>query len=666
MRYPVAEKEDTVLDFHSTKVAYPYKWMENPNDIRTKNWTIEQNELTNSYLKKIGTKGKYLNYLTKIWDHPKMGIPIQVNGKFYFMYNNGLQNQSVLHVSESLNDEKKVVLDPNLLSDDGTVALKSTKFSKDGKFMAYALSEKGSDMEIIKVKDLEIGEDTKDHLDFCRLSSISWRKNCKSFYYTRYEARDSEHNEIQFNKVYLHIIGEDQIKDNVVYENKQNKDERFSCQVSYDKEYLIVYALKGCGETNNLHIKKEDKNQFTTLYENNGAYQEVLGNDGPIFYILTNNNASKNKIISLNVETMEEKIVIPESESLLNRAVLIQDKFVIVYQNHAQDKVFLFSKEGKKEREIYLEGISTILAMRGTRKDTQLFFGQTSFTKPATIHYYDFEKNKLVTHFTPKFPVSIDGVTCKQEFVESKDGTKVPVFIISKGDPKGKPTLLVGYGGFNISMMPYFSTFYFTFIQHGGTVVSSCLRGGGEYGTLWHKAGMRENKQNVFDDFISVAEHLKKKYCTKDQLAIMGGSNGGLLVAACVLQKPDLCGSVSCHVPVADMLRFHKFTGGKYWVPEYGNADVKEDFYFLYKYSPIHNVKPANYPAMYITSADKDDRVVSSHAKQFTALLQKNQQAEEPILLRVETKAGHGQGKPTKMKINEAAEELSFLFENLG
>ncbi|HXV13422.1 MAG TPA: prolyl oligopeptidase family serine peptidase [Candidatus Krumholzibacteria bacterium] len=676
--YPEAMKQDVVDNYHGTQVADPYRWLEDPDSKDTMDWVAKENELTRSYIDSYAKRDAIEQRLTKLWNYPKYGLPNKQGDRYFFSKNDGLQNQSVLYVQKSLDGEAKVVIDPNTLSADGTVALSGTNYTKDGTMMTYAVSASGSDWQEVKVRDIDSGKDNGDVLKWCRFSGIGWKKDKSGFWYNRFPAEGEvpEEDRSNYNKVYWHKLGTPQSEDVLVYEDKANKELGFSPYVTEDGDYLVLYVYHGTDPKNGIYYRKTDgTGDWVKLIEHGTAMFTPIDNIGTTWYFHTDLDASRGRVFTMDITKPAKenwKEIIPQKTEVIDNVTMVNNELVVAYLKDARHQLMIFSKEGKMRREIELPTIGTVGGVSGDREDTEMFFAFTSYTYPTTSFRYDFKTDKVEVFRKPEVDFDGSQFETKQVFYPSKDGTKIPMFITHKKGVKldgSNPTLLYGYGGFNISMTPTFSIGRVMWLENGGVYAVACLRGGNEYGEEWHQQGVLDRKQNVFDDFIAAGEYLiKEKYTQTKLLAINGGSNGGLLTAACMVQRPDLFGAVVCQVPVIDMLRYHKFTVGRYWVSDYGNAEENaKDFAYMIKYSPLHNVKPGyKSPPVLITSADTDDRVVPAHAKKFAATLQANDAGDNPILIRIETKAGHGAGKPTSKQIEEAADIYSFLFKTLN
>ncbi len=580
-------------------------------------------------------------------------------------------------MQERLDGEARVVIDPNALSTDGTIALTNQAFSKDGKFLAYGLSRGGSDWQEVKIRNLDTGQDYAETLQWCKFTGIAWTHDHNGFYYTRFPEPGSvaKQDENNFNRVYYHRLGTPQAQDPLVYERPDFKELGFAPIVTEDGKYLVLFVYHGTDPKNRLYYREvSSTGPFIKLLEEGDASYTPIDNDGAVFYFQTDLNAPRGRIIAIDLDRPERanwKELIPQQPDVLSFVAMVNDQFVAAYMHDAHHVLKVRDRAGKFVRDIALPTIGSISGLSGKRQDTEMFVQFTSFLFPPSTFRYDFKTSQMAIFREAGIKFDAAPYETQQIFYSSKDGARVPMFITHKkglahnGD---LPTLLYGYGGFNVSLTPYFSVSSLVWLENGGVLAIPNLRGGGEYGEDWHQAGILERKQNVFDDFIAAAEWLIANGYTNDKkIAINGGSNGGLLVAACLIQRPDLFGAAICQVPVIDMLRYHKFTVGRYWVSDYGDADKPEDFKFLYAYSPLHNVRPGvAYPPTLITTADTDDRVVPAHAKKFAATLQAAQAGDNPILIRIETKAGHGGGKPTTKQIEEAGDIYAFLFKIFG
>jgi prolyl oligopeptidase len=682
--YPEARRMDLVEDYHGTSVAAPYRWLEDDHADETKTWTAAQNTLTHGFLNSTGLTTPLAARLTELWDYEKFSAPSKRGGHYFFSKNDGLQNQSVLYVQEALDGEPRVLLDPNVLSDDGTTALSGGAISPNGKFLAYGLSVHGSDQQEFRIRKVNIGADFTEVIKWCKFSGIAWTKDGEGFYYNRFPEPGSVDDEDlnNYNRVYYHQLGTPQDKDLFIFGRDDAKELGFHPDTTEDGRYLVLTVYHGTDPRNGLYVMPLDDRglpeaeSFQRLIEPGQAMYNFVENDVDFMFVHTDRNAPRGRIIAIDTEAPAEKYwreLLPEHESrVISQVVMAGGRLVVNTMSHAANTLFTYALDGSDEKRVPIEGMGSIRGISGRKMAPEMFLTYTSFVQAPLIYRYDISTNELAVFRKPEVAFDSSKYETQQLFFRSKDGTTVPIFVTMKKGykPDGDtPVLLYGYGGFNINLTPYFSTSRLVFLDGGGIYALVNLRGGAEYGEDWHKAGMLENKQNVFDDFIGAAEHLMSAgYTRPERIAILGGSNGGLLVSACMLQRPELFAAVVPAVPVTDMLRYHKFTVGRYWVPEYGNAEENPDhFAFLYKYSPLHNVKDGvDYPPVMVTTADTDDRVVPAHARKFVAELQARAGKRNPSLIRIETNAGHGAGKPTSKRIEEAADMYAFIFHFLG
>ncbi|MGB8986267.1 MAG: prolyl oligopeptidase family serine peptidase [Candidatus Sulfotelmatobacter sp.] len=677
--YPKAKRVDQVDDYHGTRVADPYRWLEDTDSPDTLAWVQAENKLTFGYLEQIPYRKAIHERLTKLWNYERFGVPEQRGGRYFYQHNNGLQNQSVLLVADSLNAEPRILLDPNTLSADGTVALSGEAISDDGKLLAYGTAASGSDWMEWRVRDIDSGKDLSDLIKWVKFSGASWTKDDKGFYYSRYDEpkhdtamRDANY----FQKLYYHRLGTTQSEDQLIYERPDNKELGFNGAVTDDGHYLIITVWQGTSPKNRLYYKDltQPDSQVVKLLDNFDAQYEFVDNDGPVFWFKTDLDAPRSRLIAIDTRTPERgqwKTIIPESAETMQSVSVIDNEFLVEYLEDARSEVRVHDLEGKLLRSIDLPGIGTAEGFTGKRQDKETFYAFTSFTVPTTIYRYDPEKGTSSVFRQPKVDFDSSRYETKQVFYKSKDGTRIPMFLTYKKGMKldgQNRVLLYAYGGFDISLTPAFSVPDLVWLEMGGVYAQPNLRGGGEYGEEWHLAGTKLHKQNVFDDFIAAAEWLiANHYTTSSNLAIYGRSNGGLLIGACLTQRPDLYGATLPAVGVMDMLRFHKFTIGWAWTSDYGSSDDPEQFKALYAYSPLHNLKAGTkYPPTLITTADHDDRVVPGHSFKFAATMQADQAGPAPVLIRVETKAGHGAGKPISKQIEEIADSWSFVAHNLN
>lgn len=677
--YPPAPEGDVVDDYHGTKVADPYRSLENPDDPTTIAWVDAENALTRGVLDRP-ERAQIKARLTELYDYPKHGVPTKRGNRYFLSRNTGLQNQSVYYVQLGEKGEPRTLLDPNTMSTDGTVALSNVSPSRDGRLFGYALSKSGSDRQEIFVRDVETGRDLSDKLVWVKFSGISWTPDGKGFFYTRYPETGSvpAGDEHYFPRVFYHRLGEEQERDTMFFDKPPEKEIGQGGFASYDGKWLIVERNKGNKSevyVRSLRSSDSPKIAVFTGFEHSYDARNVVDDR---LYLWTDRDAPLGRIVAVDLAKIPADNknapfveIVPQGKDTIEPPYVINRKLIVRRLRNASSALEVRSLAGKLEREIELPGIGSVGGISGEVDQKEMFLSFSSYTMPPTNYRYDFDSGKLVLFSKNQMKLDPSLYETEQVWYPSKDGTKVSMFLVHKkglGKDGKRPVYLTAYGGFNISSTPGFSSTRYVFLEKGGVVAIPNLRGGGEYGEAWHKAGMREKKQNVFDDFIAAAEWLIASGWTKpEKLAIQGGSNGGLLVSAVALQRPDLYGAVVCQVPVADMLRYQKFTVGRYWIAEYGSAEVAADFPFLYKYSPYHNVRDGvSYPATLVTTADTDDRVAPGHGKKLAARLQSAQAGDEPILLRVETKAGHGAGKPTSKILDEQADIWTFVFWRLG
>jgi len=671
--YPPARKADQVDDYHGVKVADPYRWLEDLDSEETRKWVEAQNKLSFGFLESIPARASVKDRITKLLNYEKYGIPSKEGNRYFYTRNRGVQNQAVRFTVTSLESQPKMVLDPNTLSADGTVALSGMKVSPDGKLLAYSLSASGSDWQEWKVREVETNKDLSDHLKWVKFSDVSWTPDGKGFFYSRYDEPKGDTLKAvnYFQKVYFHKLGSSQSEDALVYERPDQKDWLFGGSVTDDGNYLIITVYQGTDVKTRAYYKdlrNKDAAVVKLLDDFDAAYYFV-GNEGSRFYFHTDFQSPRGNIIAIDTNNPARsnwKVVVPEAKETLQNVSFVNNRFILNYLKDAYTQVKIYETSGKLVNEVAFPGIGTAAGFAGKATDKETFYAFTGFTMPTTIYRYDMVTGKSTIFRQPKVDFNPADYETKQVFYKSKDGAKVPMFITHKKGLRldgNNPTYLYGYGGFNISLSPSFSVSNLVWMEMGGVYAQPNLRGGGEYGEDWHQAGMKLKKQNVFDDFIAAAEWLiENKYTSTPKLAIGGGSNGGLLVGAVMTQRPDLFGAALPAVGVMDMLRFQKFTIGWAWVSDYGSSENPEEFKALYAYSPLHNIKPGtSYPPTMITTADHDDRVWPGHSFKYAAALQAAQAGDAPILIRIETKAGHGAGKPTSKVIEEAADRWSFL-----
>ena len=677
LRYPVAPKDNTVDEYFGVKVADPFRPLENDTSAAIAAWVKAENAVTDAYMTKIPQRAKYLRRLKQVANYEKVYTPFEKNGKWYVYKNNGLQNQAVLYQMDKLGGEARVFLDPNKLSDDGTVALKSISFSHDGKYFAYVISRSGSDWEEIYVIDVKTQKLLDDHIVWAKFTNAEWCGD--GFYYSAYDAPEkgketSAKNEIQ--KVYYHKMGTSQSQDQLFYQNPANPLRFYGVEVNKE-ETMMFLTESGMDQGINLFVRdlRQPNSQFIQMTGDcSKTYSpvEIIGDD---IYMLTNAGAQKYRLMVANLKKpgyQDWKELVPEGDAVLEDVTFVGgDKMVLTYTKDNCSHAYLYNIKGDKLSEIKLPGVGSA-SFSGKRERKELFYSYTSYTVPTTIYQMDLASGKSCIYSQPKVNFKLSDYTSEMAFYTSKDGTRIPIFLTYKKGMKknGKnPVLMYGYGGFNVTYPPSFSAMRMPFLENGGIYAYVVLRGGGEYGEDWHLAGTKMQKQNVFDDFISAGEWLiSNKYTDKNHLAILGGSNGGLLVGACMTQRPDLFKVCIPEVGVMDMLRYHKFTIGWNWAPDYGtSADSKEMFEYLKGYSPLHNIKKGvHYPATLVTTADHDDRVVPAHSFKFAATLQECQGGNAPVLIRIDSKAGHGGGKPLSKQMEENADIYGFLMYEMG
>ena len=681
IEYPKTVRVDQVDELHGVKVADPYRWLE--ADIRQSPevaaWVEAQNKVTFAFLESIPERAAIRRRLTELWNFPRYSLPTKEGGKYFYLRNDGLQNQSVLYVAEGLDGQPRALIDPNAWSPDGTIALGEWAVSRDGRLLAYTRSEAGSDWSTFHVIEVATGKPLADELRWTKFSAPSWTADGKGFFYSRYPAPPpgaefqaaNDHNQLCY-----HRIGTAQSDDVVVYYRPEHPDWRYSGTVSDDGRYLVITI--GIGTDDRYRIAVRDLEEplaqavdLVTDFEHEYAF---VGNAGPELFFKTSYDAPRRRVIAIDLRRPQRehwREVIPQTDEVLADVSLVGNRLIARYLKDVLPLVRIHTLGGQVVREVQMPGVGSAVGFEGKADDAETFYAFVSFATPATIYRYNVVTGAQRLWRQPEVKFDPDRYTVSQVFYKSKDGTRVPMFIAHKKDlPRdgSRPALLYGYGGFNISLPPVFSVNRLVWMEMGGVYAQPNLRGGGEYGEAWHQAGVKLNKQNVFDDFIAAAEYLvAERYTKPEKLAIQGGSNGGLLVGAVMTQRPELFGACLPAVGVMDMLRFHKFTEGALWIDDYGSPDDPEQFRALYKYSPLHNLRPGVcYPATLVTTADTDDRVVPGHSFKFAARLQECQSCDKPVLIRISTRAGHGAGKPTSKRIEEAADELSFLVKTLG
>jgi prolyl oligopeptidase len=678
IKYPVTKKTDVTDNYHGKVVADPYRWLEDDNSTETKLWVALQNKVTFNYLNQIPFRKEIRNRLEELWNYPKYSAPAKEGSYYYFYKNDGLQNQAVLYRQKGLDGAPEVFMDPNTLSKEGIAALGNVSFSKSSKFCAYTVSKAGSDWSEGFIMETESKKLLSEKLEWLKFSGLSWLGD-EGFFYSRYPKPDEKtklSGQNQFHMVYYHKVGTSQADDILIFEDKENPLQYHFAGITEDQQFLFLGKSKGTSGVELLARKVSDGMHapFKLIFKGYDFEADLVDSEGDNLLVKTNKGAQNFKVVSIPFSNPEEtnwKTIIPEQKEVMQSAGTAGGSIFAGYLKDAASKIVQYDYAGNKQRDIQLPGIGTVGGFSGKKEEKELFYTFTSFTQPNTVFRFDVAEGKSELFRISEVKFNPDEYTTEQVFFTSKDGTKVPMFLSYKKGLKkdgNNPLLLYAYGGFNISVTPSFSISNLFFMEQGGIYASVNLRGGNEYGEDWHKAGMLEKKQNVFDDFIGAAEYLiKENYTSSAKLAIRGGSNGGLLVGACMTQRPELFKVALPAVGVMDMLRYQKFTVGFGWVVEYGSSDNAKDFDYLYKYSPLHNLKPGtSYPATMITTADHDDRVVPAHSFKFAATLQENHVGDNPVLIRIDVDAGHGAGKPTGKIIDEAADIWSFVMWNLG
>lgn len=676
-KYPASKKEDVSDDYHGQTVKDPYRWLEDNDSQACKDWIESQNKLSFSYLASLPSRAEFQKRLTELWDYDKFGVPEQRGSTYFYTKLSGLQNQPVLYFGKSpFADDARALLDPNKLSLDATTSLAGKCLSDDGKLLVYGMSAAGSDWSEWKARDVESGRDFPDELKWIKFTSCELAKDGKTVYYSRYpQPQNNLKDQNFFNKLYSHQLGTEQSQDKLLLENEKEKDWEFSPEISQDGRFLVVSISRNTNPENLVYVKDLSKAEspFLHLVDSWGSQFNFVDNEGTSFIFQSNHKAPRGRIIAIDLEKPQEenwRELHGQESEILRSVQAVGDKLLAHYLKDAHSQLKISDRAGKLTSEISLPAIGSVNAISGRKANKEAFYSFQSFTEPPSIYRIALEANSSKLIARPKLAFDPAQFECKQVFIASKDGTKIPVFIVSKKGlelaKKPLPTLLYAYGGFNIPLLPSFNPGVIAWLEKGGIYVQPCLRGGGEYGEEWHKAGMKENKQNVFDDFISTAEWLiEKGYASKDSLAVTGRSNGGLLIGAVMTQRPELFKAAIPEVGVLDMLRYHKFTIGHAWSGEYGSADDASAFKYLMSYSPLHNLKKGRaYPATLITTGDHDDRVFPAHSFKFAASLQDAQMPDAaPVMIRIESRAGHGAGKPTAKIIEEAADKYCFAWE---
>jgi prolyl oligopeptidase len=677
--YPTARRVDQVDDYFGTLVPDPYRWMEDVDSAELKTWVDAENELTQSYLAEVPSREAIENRLMELTNFERYTAPARRGSRYFYSYNSGLQNQNVLYWQEGLEGEAHVLLDPNMMSADGTVAISGVSITDDGRLAAYSIADAGSDWVKWHVRDVTTGNDLPDVVEWSKFSGASWLKDGSGFFYEGYDAPEAEALKAAnyFHKVFFHKLGTAQSEDKLIFDRPDDKELNVGAQVTDDGRYLLLYQSKGTSPNNELAVKdlSDPGAPIVKLISVADAVYSPIDNDGTTFWLLTTLDAPNGKVIAIDLNHPERehwKTVIPESRNKLSEVTIIDNTFIANYLADAQSVVELHTLDGALIERLALPAIGTASGFGGRREDTETFYQFSNFTTPGTTYRLDMKTRQSKLYRQPKLQFDPEQYETTQIFYTSKDGTRVPMFLSHKKGLRldgSAPTLLYAYGGFNIPLLPDFAPSRVLWMEMGGVYAQPSLRGGGEYGEAWHAAGTRLKKQTVFDDFIAAAEWLiASKYTSASRLAISGGSNGGLLVAACELQRPELYGAVHAAVGVMDMLRFDKFTIGWAWKEEYGSpSENAEEFAAIYKYSPLHNIRPGvSYPATLITTADHDDRVYPAHSFKYTAALQAAQTEANPILIRVETRAGHGGGTPLSKRLEAAVDQYAFFVRVLG
>ena len=674
--YPATRKDNTIDTYFGTEVSDPYRWLEDDMSEETAEWVTAQNEVTFGYLEQIPFRDRIRDRLKDLWNYSRMGTPYQKGGYYFYTYNDGLQNQDVIYKTTDIGEKGSLFLDPNTLSEDGTVALSTYSFSNDGKYMGYGIARAGSDWNEFFVKEVESGITLADHLEWIKFSDMAWYRD--GFFYSRYEEPVGESALSGINKnnrLYYHKAGTEQSDDKLIYEDTEHPDNMYYAQVTEDEKFLVISVMQTT-TGNGVFIAEPgaEKPKIRKMVDNFDHEYFLVGSSNGLLYFLTNLDAPMYRLIAVDPQKLEQENwieILPENPSQVLRSCgFAGGRIISLYEKDARSLVNIYSMDGELISELELPGIGTVAGLSSKLKSDEAFYAYTSFDTPTEVYRVDMKDLTSSLIFRPEVDFDTDAYVTQQVFFTSKDGTKVPMFIVHRKDqkPDGKrPTLLYGYGGFNITRTPAFSITNLIWLENGGVYALANIRGGGEYGESWHQAGTLQNKQNVFDDFIAAGEYLvENNYTSPERLAIFGGSNGGLLVGAVTNQRPDLFAVALPNVGVMDMLRFHKFTIGRYWVSDYGSSENEEQFHYLYGYSPLHNIREdIDYPAVLVTTGDHDDRVVPAHSFKYIATLQEKYKGNNPVLIRIETDAGHGAGKPVDKVIEEYADRWAFAFYNM-
>ena len=676
LQYPDAERLLQVDIYHGVEVADPYRWFEELDSAQTNEWVRAQNQLSQDYLESISIRKDINERITELWDYERYGIPGMRGGRYFYYHNDGLQNQSVLYTADSLDSEPQVLIDPNTFSDDGTISLAGTSVSPNARYIAYAVSDAGSDWKTWNIRDIETGKDLAEELRFIKFSGVSWTLDSSGFYYSRYaEGPDGKGDDSTGISIYYHTIAEPQSQDLMVFSIPDNPRKEPYGGVTQDGQYLIILVQEGY-DANAIYYQdiSEPESEVIRLLDKWDALYSFVGNDDSTFFFMTTKDAPRYRLVGVDInnpDISQWHEIIPEADEAILDTSYIGGHFIIQYLSDVISLVKVFDRNGAFVRDVDLPGIGNVYGFGGYADNSETFYAFTGFTTPDTIYRYDVETGTSTIFHAPETGIDLTNTVTRQVFYPSKDGTRIPMFIIHQKDINldgQNPTLLYGYGGFNVSLTPYYSSVWAVWMEMGGVLAIPNLRGGGEYGEDWHEAGTKLNKQNVFDDFIAAAEWLlDNNYTSIPKLAIQGGSNGGLLVGAVMTQRPDLFGACLPDVGVLDMLRYHLASANAFsWSSDYGLSENKGEFQALYAYSPYHNIEEGVcYPPTLITTADHDDRVVPWHSYKFGAQLQYTQKCDNPILVRVETRAGHGAGMPTWMRIEKYADEWAFLYQVL-
>ena len=673
--YPDAPRVDQIDDYFGIRVADPYRWLEEVDSPQTRRWIDEENALTESVLENVPRREAIRARLTEVWNYERRGVPQRVGNLYAYFRNTGLQNQAVLWITRDLAEPGHVLLDPNTFSVDGTVALSGSEFSDDGSLLAYSVSSSGSDWQEWHVRDVATGIDRSDIVRWSKFSGAAWKRDGSGFYYSRYDepALDSKFKDTNYyHKLYFHRLGTPQSTDVLVYDRPDHKDWNFAGLTSEDGRYLVLDVSRGTAPENAIFVKDLGTDgPVVELLPDADARYVYLANDATTFYFLTTKDAPRGRVVALDLNDRTPREIAAQTDDALDGATFFGDRIVATYLRDALARVLVYGLDGRVQSEVVLPGLGSVAGFTGKRSAHESFYSYTSYTEPTSIYRYDVATGLSTRVFAPQIRFDASAFTSEQVFYASKDGTRVPMIVTAKkGTPRdgSAPAILYGYGGFDISLTPAFSSAVLVWLEMGGIYAVANLRGGGEYGQAWHQGGVKARKQNVFDDFIAAAEYLiDQKWTSPPKLAIHGGSNGGLLVGACMVQRPELFGAALPAVAVMDMLRFQHFTIGWAWTSDYGSSDDAGDVATLLAYSPYHNLREGeHYPATLVTTGDHDDRVFPAHSFKFTAALQHAQGGAAPVLLRIETKTGHGAGKPTTKLIDEVADRYAFLVKTLA